>query len=267
VTVLLDPGAEALDLDLAIRAYRARGFARVGRVASDEVLTELRSRADQMMLGRLDYEGLFFQKDSDSNNYDDLEYGKGWQGPTLNYRKIEKLEKDPVYWAFLNNPVFARVAHAVIGDQVSIYRAFIMNKSSQGGSNLPWHQDGGRFWGLDRPPELQIWTALDDAPEEAGCVEFLPGTHTAGLATPLGGVVPAEHVAARGEADLVLMPARAGDVLLIHNHVWHRSGLNRTGRPRRAFSVCYMSADTKCVRKKRAPRTFVRVFNKPDGSS
>jgi phytanoyl-CoA hydroxylase len=260
---VLEPATDDLDLESAIRDYRARGFARIGRVASDDVLTELKSRADLMMLGRLSYEGLFFQRDTESNAYDDLEYGKGWQGPTLNYRKIEKLEKDPVYWAFLNNPVFARVAHAVIGDEVSIYRAFLMNKSSQGGSNLPWHQDGGRFWGLDRPPELQIWTALDDAPEEAGCVEFLPGTHDKGLATPLGGVVPKELVVARGEADAVAVPARAGDVLLIHNHVWHRSGLNRTGRPRRAFSVCYMRADTKCVRKKRAPRSFVRVFVKP----
>ena len=52
--------------------------------------------------------------------------------------------------------MFGRVAREVVGDEVSIYRAFLMNKSSQGGSNLPWHQDGGRFWGLDRDPELQI---------------------------------------------------------------------------------------------------------------
>ncbi len=257
---MLAEAAATLDLDAALRDYRARGFARVGRVAAMEVLEALRERADAMMLGKLSYEGLFFQKDSENNRYDELEYGKGWQGPSLNYRKIEKLEKDPAYWAWINNPVFGRVAREVVGDEVSIYRAFLMNKSSQGGSNLPWHQDGGRFWGLDRDPELQIWTALDDAPEEAGCVEFLPGTHTAGLATPLGGVVPPHIVAARGEADIVAMPVLAGEVLLIHNHVWHRSGLNATGRPRRAFSVCYMSSKTKCVRKKRAPRSFVRVF-------
>ena len=49
-------------------------------------------------------------------------------------------------------------------------------------------------------------------------------------------------------------------MLLIHNHVWHRSGVNATGKARRAVSVCYMSAATKCVRKKRAPREFFRVF-------
>ncbi|MEO7114008.1 MAG: phytanoyl-CoA dioxygenase family protein, partial [Polyangiaceae bacterium] len=56
------------------------------------------------------------------------------------------------------------------------------------------------------------------------------------------------------------VPARAGDVMLIHNHLWHRSGLNKTSSPRRAFTVCFMSAQTRCLRKKRAPRVFFPVF-------
>ena len=32
------------------------------------------------------------------------------------------------------------------------------------------------------------------------------------------------------------------------------------GKPRRAFSVCYMDSATQCRRKKRAPREFVRVW-------
>jgi ectoine hydroxylase-related dioxygenase (phytanoyl-CoA dioxygenase family) len=108
---------------------------------------------------------------------------------------------------------------------------------------------------------LQIWTALDDAPVEAGAVEVLLGSHRAGLATPLGGVIPEPIVQARGANEAcVPVAARAGEVLLLHNHVWHRSLVNRTGKPRRAFSVCYMSADTRCTRKKRAPREFFRVF-------
>jgi hypothetical protein len=242
--------------------YRARGFARLGTLADGTTLEELRRRADRMMLGELVYDGLFFQKDSDTHRYDDLAYGKGWEGPSLDYRKIEKLELDDAFRAWIENPLFERIARGICddGEGVVIYRAFLMNKSARGGSDLPWHQDGGNFWGLDRDPVLQIWTALDDAPIEAGCVEVLPGTHAAGLATPLGGVVP-EHLArARGTDDAVLLPAKAGEVLLIHNHAWHRSGLNTTGRPRRALSVCYMSAKTRCVRKKRAPRAFIRVF-------
>ena len=74
-----------------------------------------------------------------------------------------------------------RVARAVYGPEpLAIYRALLMTKGAGGGTVLPWHQDAGRFWGIDRDPELQLWTALDDAPEEAGCVEVLPGTHREG---------------------------------------------------------------------------------------
>jgi hypothetical protein len=247
----------------AIEHYLAHGWARLGKLASDTTLEGLRARIDAIMLGEVAYDGLFFQHDSLTGRYDDLAYGEGWTGPSLAYRKIEKLEKDPLFWAWLSDARFADVARAIYpaSEGITLYRAFLMNKHAGGGSELPWHQDGGSFWGLDREPALQIWTALDDAPLDGGCVEFVPGTHKAGLVTPLGGVVPADKVAQVDvAARAVKVPAAAGDVLLIHNHVWHRSGRTTLGVPRRAFSVCYMDAATRCKRRKRAPRTFVRVW-------
>jgi phytanoyl-CoA hydroxylase len=258
---VLVPGAETLDLAEPLALFAGEGFARLGPVLSEEAAAALRARADDLMLGRVEYPGLFFQHDAATGRYDDLEFGKGWQGPSLGYRKMEKLERDPLFLAWISNPLFARIARAVVGDAVSLYRAVLFTKPASGGTPLPWHQDGGRFWGLDRDPVLQIWTALDDAPAAAGCVEVLPRSHEGGLATPLGGVVPAALVRARdADTRAVPLPARAGEALLLHNQLWHRSGVNRTGAPRRAFTICYMSAETRCLRRKRAPRTFVRVF-------
>ncbi len=91
---------------------------------------------------------------------------------------------------------------------------------------------------------------------------MFPGSHARGLVTPLGGVVPEPHVSASSaERDVVRVPARAGDVIVLHNLAWHRSGVNRTEHTRRAFSACYMSAKTKCMRTKKTPRTFTRVFS------
>ena len=78
--------------------------------------------------------------------------------------KIEKLEKDPLYLAFMRNPLFERIARAHIDGAVALFRAVLFSKPASGGTELPWHQDGGRFWGVDRDPTLQIWTALDDCP-------------------------------------------------------------------------------------------------------
>lgn len=255
--------AASLDLDAAIERWRTDGFARLGRVADEATLDALRARCDDVMLGRVRYDGLFFQHDAESGRYDDLPLGQGWIGPSLEYRKIEKLERDPVVRAWIENTLFERIARAVVGEDVVLYRAILMTKGARGGTPLPFHQDGGTFWGLDRDPQLQVWTALDDASLEAGCVEVVPRSHRDGLATPLGGVIPDGVVLAReGNAHTVPIPVRAGEAILLHNHVWHRSGANATGRTRRALSFCYMPASTRCLRKKRTPRTFVRLFQR-----
>lgn len=258
---MLLSGVREMALTGPIEELERFGYARLGRVLSDAGLATLRARAEQLMLGEVCHPGMFFQLDASTGRYEDAPLGLGWQGPSLSYRKLEKLELDPCFRGWLENPLFERIARTLIAGEVSLYRAILFNKGSAGGSDIPWHQDGGALWGLSEPPELQIWTALDDAPDDGGCLEFVPGTHRDGLATPLGGVVPRNLVTARcGEQHAVAVPARAGEALLIHNWVWHRSGRNRPGQRRLAFSACYMSAATRCLRKRRAPRRFVELF-------
>jgi hypothetical protein len=255
--------AEQFDIALPLAHYAEHGYARLGRVLSDEGLETLRERADDLMLGRVVHEGMFFQPDATTGRYEDAPLGLGWQGPSLDYRKLEKLEKDPRFLAWLENPLFERIARARIAGDVVLYRAILFHKGQAGGSNLPWHQDGGKLWGLTREPDLQIWTALDDAPEGGGCLEVVPGSHRGGLVTALGGVIPEDAVrAADAERHALPLPVRAGEAILVHNHVWHRSGRGRPGLRRRAFSACYMGADVRCLRKKKAPRVFPPVFRR-----
>jgi hypothetical protein len=231
-------------------------------VVPDEVLAELGGRIDDLMHARVRHEGMFFQRDSPTGRYEDLTFGDGWQGPSSDYRKIEKLELDPLFRRFIANPLYEKIARTLIPGPIALYRAVLFTKSARGGTALPWHQDGGVFWGVTPAPYLQIWTALDDCPLDGGCLEVLPGSHRAGLATPQGGVVTDEKLrAADAERRALPLPARAGEAMLIHNHLWHRSGVSRSGRRRSALSICYMSAETRCLRKKRAPRQFVRLFD------
>ena len=119
----LDP--QTLDVEGALARFERDGFARLGRVASDAALDAMRARTDEIMLGRVTYPGLFFQLDTDTGRYEDLRYGEGWQGPSLNYRKIEKVEADPIFSAWIDNPLFERIARARVGDEVVIYRAVV----------------------------------------------------------------------------------------------------------------------------------------------
>ncbi|HEX4385683.1 MAG TPA: phytanoyl-CoA dioxygenase family protein [Myxococcales bacterium] len=252
--------AEAsVDVAAALAEFARVGYARLGPALSLEGQTLLGQRLEDLMMARLELPGLFFQKDA--ARYEELTFGQGFQGPSLEYRKVEKLERDELFRAWIENPLFEQIARAHVGGDVALYRAVVFTKAATGGSALPWHQDGGDFWGVDRPPSLQIWTALDDAPEESGCVEVVPGSHLRGLATPKGGTIPEALVAADLAAGRVVkLPAKAGESMLIHNWLWHRSGANTTGLRRSALSICYMSAETKCLRKRRAPRQFVRLF-------
>jgi phytanoyl-CoA hydroxylase len=244
----------------AVSAFLRDGYARLGVLVDDAELATLRARADDLMLGRVTYPGLFFQHDSSTGRYEDLRRGEGYVGPSLDYRKLEKLELDPLFRAHIQRPRFRRVVAALIAGPVTIYRAVLFNKSAGGGSPLPWHQDGGRFWGVEPSPTLQIWTALDECGPDAGCLEVIPGSHHAGLATPLGGVIPSPLWQARAR-EAVKLPARAGEVMLVHNHLWHCAGKNQSGQPRRTISVCYMSAATRCLRTRRPPRQFFRAFD------
>jgi phytanoyl-CoA hydroxylase len=254
-------GALDIELEAPLSEFARNGYARLGPVLSDDGAQLLCERADALMRGEVRYPGLFYQHDSDTGNYEDLVFGAGWVGPSLAYRKIEKLELDALFMSWIENPLFARIAKQVLGPTPSLYRAVLWNKAARAGMHLPWHQDDGVFWGLDRPPQLQIWTALDAAPAEAGCVEVVPGSHHRGLASRLGGTVrlgELEHE--KAEQRSVLLPVERGEALLLHNHLWHRSGLNATDGARRAIGISYLDGATQCQRKRRAPRVFTRVF-------
>ena len=147
---LLHEDAQSLDVHDVLQRFQRDGYARLGRIASDEALEAMRTRSDDLMLGRVTYDGLFYQLDTETGRYEELVYGRGWEGPSLNYRKIEKVERDPVFLSWIENPLVERVVRARIEGDVVLYRAVIMSKSANGGTNLPWHQDGGAFWEIGR---------------------------------------------------------------------------------------------------------------------
>jgi hypothetical protein len=249
----------------ALEHWRQHGFARIPAVALPSTVAALRERLEDLVAGRRPDPGLFFQPDAPTGRYEDVVNEDGWRGPDVAYRKIDRMELDDLFRAWVGNPLFARLCAAVHPGGATLYRAVVFSKAPRLGTALPWHQDGGRLWGLDRNPSLQGWLALDEASEASGCLSFVPGSHAWGLATPMGGLVPGEIAEARDvEPDVVRVPAAPGDVVLVHSLVWHRSGRNLTDAPRRGLTVTFLDAATRCVRKKRAPRVFQPIFPAQD---
>lgn len=233
-------------------SFNAEGYLRLGTVATPAMLASLQQRIDEIMLGTapVDYKRMLMQLDSADGAYESAGVqNKGFKGETLNYRKIEQLEEDPIFLAYMQLPIFAEIARHIYGDvPISAFRAMFMNKPAHRGTHLPLHQDHWRA--LDRNPLITIYTALDAADETNGCVELIPGTHHKVL-NPRhpSGFLTAEMAAGFAD-DPRRMPLvlAAGEVALLHNWTLHASGINPSNRRRRAFSVCLMEAATMSLR-------------------
>ena len=134
-----------------------------------------------------------------------------------------------------------------------------MNKPANSGTILPWHQDVGAGWNIDTNPITTVWTALDDATVETGCMQIVPGSHRLGILNEAHYTSEEDQAAHCRDEDVIDFEAEAGEAILIHNWLLHRSGVNSTDRPRRAFSVAYMDAATTDVK---TGETFPNIFGK-----
>lgn len=245
------------------QSYQQNGYLKLGKLLSEEDLKALQDRIDAIMLGEaaIDYPNLLMQLDSISGKYNDAGVQSlGFKGATLNYRKIQNLEIDPLFEEYIKLPVFEELSRRVYGatTPVACFRAMFMNKPSHQGTLLPWHQDAWTH--LDRQPLITLWTALDPATIENGCVEVVPGSHQLGRINPadLSGFLTPAQITEYCPVDKgTFLELEPGEVVLLHNWLLHRSDVNRTPVSRRAFSVCYMDGRTQAAN----GATFTPLFN------
>ena len=227
--------------------YEKEGYLHLGKVLDEPALAALQKRMDGIMLGRVRYPMLQMQLDT-GGAYEDLpDPVAGLPDATLAYRKIQGLESDPLVLDFIRRDLFREICARHYGKHasISIFRVMMMNKPAGQGTYLPWHQDAGDVWKLDRDPLVTTWVALDPATRMNGCVQVIPGSHRLGLLSKHGSTISSDDVKRYCSDDAVkYLELEAGEALLLHNWLLHRSDVNRTGAPRRALSVCYMDGRT-----------------------
>lgn len=230
--------------------YSRDGCLNLGRLLEPEELEVLRQRADDLAMGvvvnpdvqmQLDTGGVYEELPAAVRSFD--------QGTRL-YRKIQGLETDEHFSRLVRHPICLEICGRQYGAHapISIFRAMVMNKPAGQGTVLPWHQDGGAVWALDRDPLVTVWVALDPATQANGCLEVIPGTHKLGLLTTYGSTVREEDVERHCPPERVHhLEVEAGHGVLLHNWLIHRSGVNPTPGPRRALTICYMDGRTLSV--------------------
>jgi hypothetical protein len=227
--------------------YSRDGFLYLGKVLEQDELDALRQRADDLALSKASNLNVQMQLDT-GGAYEELPAAVDrFDNGTMLYRKIQGLETDELFARLIRHPLFLEICARQYGPHspISIFRAMIMNKPAGQGTVLPWHQDGGNVWALDRDPLVTIWVALDPATRSNGCVEVMPGSHRLGLLSQSGSTLSAEDSARHCPAASIRpLEVEAGHALLLHNWLIHRSGVNPTQIPRRAFTMCCMDGRT-----------------------
>jgi hypothetical protein len=128
-------------------------------------------------------------------------------------------------------------AGELLGEPALLYKDKI-NFKLPGGNGFAPHQDAPAFTGQGQSQHLSLLLAVDPCTPENGCLEMAAGGHLLG---PLphsepGGGLDAAWVRRLKWTPVCLNP---GDAVFFGSYVPHRSGPNKTDRPRRSLYVTY----------------------------
>lgn len=137
----------------------------------------------------------------------------------------------------------ARVVHGaedLIGEPVYHYHSKMVRKPPGSPGKVDWHQDYGGWYqeGCLYAKMLTCAVAVTPAPEAAGCLRMLRGSHTLGRIdwisdeTSYYSLYPPRLKAIMERFELVKLEMKPGDALFFHANVLHTSSPNSTDAPR-----------------------------------
>jgi ectoine hydroxylase-related dioxygenase (phytanoyl-CoA dioxygenase family) len=129
------------------------------------------------------------------------------------------------------------------------FHSKLMQKEPRVGGAWEWHQDYG-YWYKNQfmfPDQLiSVMIALTPADKQNGCLQVIKGSHKLGRVNHgfAGEQVGADMVFVNNALktmDLVYCELDAGDALIFHSNLLHRSEANLSEHPRWSIISCYSS--------------------------
>ena len=162
--------------------------------------------------------------------------------------KVFRVHRDqPVFHAFACEPTLLELVADLIGPNLDCFLSQFIFKLP-GALGQPWHQDAFYF-PFDRGPQVGAWLAVTDAVPENGPLWVLPGSHR----EPVHAVVPdpRDHagpayveIVDHDMSGAVPVLMAAGDLLLFHSNLMHKSTDNESAMRRAAVVYHYAAAGT-----------------------
>ncbi|MFC4213070.1 phytanoyl-CoA dioxygenase family protein [Pedobacter lithocola] len=158
--------------------------------------------------------------------------------------------KDVFGYLTRSKKVIEAVAELLDSDaQVCHFHSKLMQKEPKVGGAWEWHQDYG-YWYKNQfmfPDQLiSVMVALTPANKANGCLQVIKGSHKLGrvnhgFAGEQVGADIAMVENALKTMELVYSEIEAGDALIFHSNLLHRSEANLSDHPRWSIISCYSS--------------------------
>jgi len=202
-----------------LRQYREDGYVVLGRVLTDDQLEglrreEARFRANAPVNPAQKNQTLFF---SQVCPYSEVVRSVGTTGAHLDAME-QLVGPDLMLW----------------------FTQFVtkMPDGDSGKSEFPWHQDNG-YISIEPANNVTVWIALDDVDTRNGCVWVDPKSHLKGLLPHKKKSADSWFLEIKVDGDGIPAVLKAGEAVAFTGLTLHRSKLNHTDRPRRAFFFEY----------------------------
>lgn len=173
------------------------------------------------------------------------------------------------------NPVLPKVKELIDLD-LYVHQVHFNYKSAKTGGEYAWHSDY-TFWqahdGMPSDNALSVLFLLDDMTLDNGPLEILEGSHKqyvtkqdqnswtiAHDATETDGMITEDMVSTSAYKRHTAL-GKAGDVILMHSNLWHKSNPNTSDFDRNILFVCYNSFNNKTTKDTRPEHIVLRDFS------
>ena len=150
----------------------------------------------------------------------------------------------------ITHPKVLDVVETLVGSEIQFNGDFWVRPKlpNEKLTTLPWHQDSAYMPHTENDTHLTVWLPLVDVQTENGALQFLPGSHTAGLQTyhRVEGEAFAVPVLppTSSHTNIDTLEMKKGDLLIFNNLVFHRSLLNRSNTIRWSVDFRYSRTGT-----------------------